>query len=78
MWLYENHLGGVYLTEERDPQLEETCETCGDSDWCLGKVNTKEEAIALVTEVDEDGSSWVKYTDEHLGEVLAALPSMQD
>lgn len=44
----EGHLGGDYVTEVNDEHdidmIQETCETCGDSDWVIGVFDTKAEA----------------------------------
>lgn len=44
--LYENHLGGYYITDEYNEHFLETCEMCGDSDWYVGRYDTMEE-VAL-------------------------------
>ena len=44
-YLYESHLGGVYVTDE---ELEDIyCETCGDADWLIGFFETDEEYSEL-------------------------------
>lgn len=62
IYVYENHLGGVYLSEVE--QWLETCESCGDSDHFAGTVETLEELINLFT--DEDG--FIMYDIEDLTE----------
>lgn len=33
IYIYESHLGGLYISDE-ELSLDETyCETCGDCDW---------------------------------------------
>ena len=39
-YIYESHLGGIYFDTENKPSSELYCETCGDYDWCLGRVET--------------------------------------
>ena len=69
MYLYESHLGGLYLTDEQQDWDDLYCETCGDSDWELGRVDTFEDVLALITE--EDG--FVPYTNEPLARIKAEL-----
>ena len=39
-YVYQSHMGGIYFDTEDKPASERYCETCGDYDWCLGKVET--------------------------------------
>ena len=43
--VYENHMGGVYFSEDYDDSLLETCEQCFDSDQYLGFVEDKKRYI---------------------------------
>ena len=66
MYIYENHMGGLF-TSDRELSYEECyCKTCGDSDWLIGEADTREEVIELLR--DEDGS--IPYTDEYMQEFL--------
>ena len=66
MYIYENHLGGLF-TSDRELSYEECyCETCGDSDWLIGETDTREEVLELLR--DEDG--YIPYTDEYMQEFL--------
>ena len=66
MYIYENHMGGLF-TSDRELSYEECyCEICGDSDWLIGESDTREEVIELLR--DEDGS--IPYTDEYMQEFL--------
>lgn len=66
MYIYENHLGGLF-TSERELSYEECyCETCGDSDFLIGEADTREEVIELL----RDGDGFVLYTDEYIHEFL--------
>lgn len=38
MYLYENHLGGIYTSDEIIDEEELYCEECGDSDWYIGSI----------------------------------------
>lgn len=48
MYIYESHLGGLYTSYDELDYEDTYCETCGDSDWCLGYASTKEEAWDLL------------------------------
>ena len=44
MYIYENHMGGVYSSNELLDEEFLYCETCGDYDWLIGEADTREEA----------------------------------
>lgn len=51
MFIYENHLGGVY-SEDIELYFDELyCEQCGDSDFLIGFASTREEAWELLKDV---------------------------
>lgn len=51
MFIYENHLGGVYA-EDIELDLDDLyCEQCGDSDFLIGSASTREEAWELLKDV---------------------------
>lgn len=57
MYIYENHMGGLYATDEVLSYEETYCETCGDSDTLIGSADSADEAWALLKdECDIDGS----------------------
>lgn len=60
--VYENHLGGVYLSDEYEERLLERCEQCGDADYYAGTVNSLEDLINIFT--DDDG--FIMYDIEDL------------
>ena len=66
MYIYENHMGGLFTSEWELTSEECYCETCGDSDWLIGEADTREEALELLK--DEDG--FILYTDEYMQEFL--------
>lgn len=66
MFIYEGHMGGLFVTDEPLTYEECYCETCGDSDWLIGEAYTREEVIELLR--DEDG--FIPYTDEYMQEFL--------
>lgn len=51
MFIYENHLGGLYASDDRLDFDELYCEECGDSDWLIGEANTRAEAWELLKEL---------------------------
>ena len=62
MYIYENHLGGLYTDEDYLDYEDLYCEECGDSDWCIGQAETKEEAWELLKdETDINGSGGFEY-----------------
>ena len=65
MEVYENHMGGIYFSDEVLDFDDLYCEQCGDSDWHLGHADTWEEVLSLIT--DEDG--FCRYAEEYLAEV---------
>ena len=69
MYLYESHLGGLYLSDEPIPYEELYCDQCGDSDIELGRVDTFEDVLACIT--DEDG--FVPYFADYLKNIKAEM-----
>lgn len=62
MYIYEGHLGGLFISEEELDWKDTYCEICGDSDWLLGFATTKEEAWdVLKDETNIDGSGGWDY-----------------
>lgn len=53
----ESHMGALYTVDSHSEidMCEETCETCGDSDWYIGEFSNLEEMLS-----DED----IQYYDE--------------
>jgi hypothetical protein len=61
LYIYANHLGGLYASNELKSYDDLLCETCGDCDTCLGIANNKEEALKLIGD---------DYTEEYVQEFL--------
>lgn len=62
MYIYEGHMGSLYVSEEMLDDEDLYCETCGDSDWLIGEADTKEEAWELLKDVtDMNGSGGWDY-----------------
>lgn len=63
MYVYESHMGGVYLSDHFIPYEDLYCETCGDSDWLLGEVDDDDyEALRSLLEESD-------YSEEYVNEV---------
>lgn len=57
MYIYENHLGGLYTADDLIDDEQLYCEECGDSDTLVGYAETREEAWGLLKDdCDIDGS----------------------
>lgn len=57
MYIYENHMGGLYSSEDYIDISDLYCETCGDSDECLGQFSSAKEFICFYREeIDFDGN----------------------
>jgi hypothetical protein len=48
MYVYESHMGGVYVTDYERDWEDLHCETCGDSDWPMGEIETADELRELM------------------------------
>lgn len=56
MYIYEDHMGGLYTSDRELSYEERHCEQCGDTDWSVGYATTKEEAWNLLKDyADIDG-----------------------
>ena len=62
MYVYEYHLGGLFVSEY-ELSLEEThCKRCGDYDWPIGYAENRREAWDLFDgDIDIDGSGGWDY-----------------
>lgn len=62
MYIYEGHMGSLFVTDEPLSYEECYCETCGDSDWLIGTAETREEAWNLLKDdTNVDGSDGWEY-----------------
>lgn len=62
LYIYENHMGGLYVSEDILDDDLLFCEICGDYDWLLGCVDTREEAWDLLKDdTDINGSGGWSY-----------------
>lgn len=62
VYVYENHLGGLYTSDDYIPSNELYCEQCGDSDWCLGCYNTFREFIESNADIIDADDGWGGYS----------------
>ena len=57
MYIYESHMGGLFVSDTYLSCEELYCETCGDLDFLIGYAATKKEAWNLLkNDTDIDGS----------------------
>lgn len=62
MYIYEHHMGGLYISDSVLDHDETYCEQCGDSDWLVGYANTGEDAWNLLKyDTDIGGSGGWNY-----------------
>lgn len=47
-YLYQNHMGGLYVSDEYLDTDDTYCEQCGDYDWSLGTFSTINEFWDLI------------------------------
>lgn len=50
MYLYEGHLGSLFLTNEPLSYGDCYCETCGESDFEIGRVEIAEDVLNLLAD----------------------------
>lgn len=68
MYIYESHMGGLYVSDEELPWEGLYCETCGDTDWLIGYAETREEARDLLERhADDMDTLW---SEEHIRDFL--------
>lgn len=69
MYIYEGHMGDLYVTDEALDDEDLYCEVCGDSDWLIGYAETREEAWGLlkdITDINGSGGWDYDYVQEFL------------
>lgn len=69
MYIYESHMGGLYVSDEQLDYEYLYCEQCGDSDWLIGYAETREDAWNLLkdeTNIDGSGGWDYEYVQEFL------------
>ena len=81
IYLYEGHMGGLFLSEESIPWDELYCETCGDSDIEIGQFESAHEILAYMADdisVDESGGWDIEHVLKVLGEFFDDCPSEKE
>ncbi len=69
MYIYESHMGGLFVSDEVLDSEQTYCETCGDYDFLLGYAETREEAWELLkddTNINGSGGWNYDYVQEFL------------
>ena len=69
MYIYESHMGGLFVSDDELDYEQTYCETCGDSDFLLGYAETREEAWNLLkddTDINGSGGWNYDYVQEFL------------
>ena len=69
MYIYESHMGGLFVSDEILDYEQTYCETCGDSDRLIGYAENREEAWNLLegdTDIDGSGGWNYDYVQEFL------------
>lgn len=69
MYIYESHMGGLFVSDDILDYKQTYCETCGDSDDLLGYAETREEAWNLLkddTNINGSGGWDYEYVQEFL------------
>lgn len=62
MYIYEHHMGSLYVSDDILDYDDLYCEECGDSDWLIGQAGTREEAWKLLKDdTDINGSGGWDY-----------------
>lgn len=63
-YVYENHLGGLYTSDDYIPSDELYCEQCGDSDYEIGSFDTFEEFLESHADDIDCNDGWGGYSLE--------------
>lgn len=69
MYIYQSHMGGLFVSDDELDYEQTYCEECGDSDFLLGYAETREEAWNLLkddTNINGSGGWDYGYVQEFL------------
>ena len=69
MYIYEGHMGSLFVSEHQLSDEETYCEQCGDSDWFIGYASTGEDAWNLLkydTDIKNFGGLDYNYVREFI------------
>lgn len=70
MYIYQSHMGGLFVSDEILDYEQTYCEECGDYDFLLGYAETREEAWNLLkddTNINGFGGWDYDYVQKFLG-----------
>lgn len=62
LYVYEDHLGGLYFDKNYHSSWLDYCEQCGDSDYCFGQFESPTKFIEWLK--DEDG--FIPYDEDYI------------
>lgn len=68
-YLYENHLGGIYFTDEEFDYDMLYCEQCNDSDWLMFSFSDEEELRSKLLEECADDDEYYD-VDEYIESIM--------
>lgn len=69
MYIYESHMGSLFVSDDILDYEQTYCETCGDYDCLIGYAETREEAWNLLkddTDINGSGGWNYDYVQEFL------------
>lgn len=69
MYIYQSHMGGLFVSDEILDYEQTYCEQCGDSDFLIGYAETRKEAWNLLkddTNINGSGGWDYDYVQEFL------------
>ena len=79
MYLYEGHLGSLYLTKSKQDNNSLYCDQCGDYDWELGEVFTWQDIVNVIgiddIQVDSCDGGWAR---DYVYDVMQELGDVPD
>ncbi|MCQ2749039.1 MAG: hypothetical protein MJ246_03375 [Clostridia bacterium] len=71
MYFYENHLGGIYYSNEDLDWDMLYCEEFGDSDWLIGYFETADEAKEYLIDPEEMDEKTIEYYTSVIDEAFS-------
>ena len=69
MYIYESHMGNLFVSDDILDNEQTYCKTCGDSDYLIGYAETREEAWNLLkddTNINGSGGWNYNYVQDFL------------
>ena len=69
MYIYESHMGSLFVSDDILDYEQNYCEACGDSDYLIGYAETREEAWNLLkddTNINDSGGWDYDYVQDFL------------